>query len=67
MDSARMFRVLVFLFLACFNGGAEATAKVLMSPSSLFPDHRWIMKDLAAELVNRGHKVRCDCFVQENK
>lgn len=38
-------------------GGLSSAAEILIMPSSLFPVHRYNMKELAGELIRRGHKV----------
>uniref|UniRef100_A0AC34R2F2 Glucuronosyltransferase n=1 Tax=Panagrolaimus sp. JU765 TaxID=591449 RepID=A0AC34R2F2_9BILA len=47
---------LIFLFLLGFVG-ISSCAEILISPSGLFPVHRFTMRHLAEELIKRGHKV----------
>uniref|UniRef100_A0AC35FGB6 Glucuronosyltransferase n=2 Tax=Panagrolaimus sp. PS1159 TaxID=55785 RepID=A0AC35FGB6_9BILA len=44
----------LFLLSLIFQGWS---AEVLISPSGLFPVHRYTMKNLAEELIKRGHTV----------
>ena len=48
-----MFSILIFsALLQCI-----LSAEILISPSGLFPVHRFTMRHLAEELVKRGHTV----------
>ncbi len=53
---ARLIGVAVLVFVGGYVPSA-AGGRVLISPSSLFPNHRYIMRELAGELVKRGHEV----------
>jgi hypothetical protein len=57
--TARLLVIVVLVFVGDHVPSA-AGGRVLISPSSLFPNHRYIMRELAGELVKRGHEVCAD-------